>query len=389
MAIRIDPNQEVKFEVSYLQPTFTTSYIDVQVSAAVTFPDVLSVDVVTPTDLAALTTTKALSDTYSGFLDSTTKAALKGLSDAFSMVDSADITYSIGKVLYDYPAVTEALSYFVQKELTPDSVYMVDNMDGNIEFQIVKVINELQFIADQNSLTVTKVEADSLSIADSISTLLIYQRYFADSLATPSDLVTSKTTDKGLFETIAEPDSATLSITKPFTDSSSPTDVPYKAFEKLILGIAQDYCDPTYFLEDYVLNSVTGDWLYTTNDVFSKEVTYGRNPSDTVNSADELQPFDFTKGLFDASTPQDAQSLSTSKPLQDGFYLVDNMDGDIQYQVVKVVNELQFVLDAQVIDNSVQKADNIATSDGGLVVIQDYAEPSYFLEDYVGSARTF
>lgn len=389
MAIRIDPNQEVKFEVSYLQPTFTTSYIDVQVSAAVTFPDVLTVDVVTPIDLVALTTTKSFADVYSGFLDSTTKQAIKGLADAFSMVDSADITYSIGKVLYDYPAVTELLSYSINKELAPDSVYMIDNMDGNIEFQIVKVINELQFIADQNNLVVNKNLSDSTSFADSVTTLLVYQRLFTDTLSTPADLITSKTVDKDLFETITEPETIAFAVAKPFLDFSSPVDTSYKHFEKLVLGIAQDYCDPTYFLEDYVLNTVTGDWLYTTNDVFTKEVTYGRTASDTLSSGDQLQPFSVAKGLSEVTTPLDDTNLASSTLKQDSLFLVDNMDGDIQYQVVKVINELQFVLDAQVIDNSVQKADNIATSDGGLVVIQDYAEPSYFLEDYVGSARTF
>ena len=306
----LNPDQAVKVEVSYLQPTFSVSYLDVNICAAVTFPDVLGVEIITPTDLVSLTNTKVLADTYTGFLDSSTRTAIKGLADTFSMVDSADITYSIGKVLYDYPVVTEALSYDLSKPLAPDSVYMVDNMDGNIEFQIVKVINELQFIADQNNLIFGKAPADSISFTDSISAVLVYIRDVSDSLATPTDLI-AKTFSKTPADSILESDIFVFDVTKSFLDSSSVLDTSYKAFEKLILGLAQDYCDLSYFLQDYTLDVVPGDRLYT-NDVVSKFVDYAR-----------------------------------------------------------------------------QTNDNMTLSSSGSLLMQGYSDITYFLEDYVGSFRTF
>ena len=306
----LNPDQAVKVEVSYLQPTFSVSYLDVNICAAVTFPDVLGVEIITPTDLVSLTNTKVLADTYTGFLDSSTRTAIKGLSDTFSMVDSADITYSFGKVLYDYPVVTEALSYDISKPLAPDSVYMVDNMDGNIEFQIVKVINELQFIADQNNLIFGKAPADSISFTDSISAVLVYIRDVSDSLATPTDLI-AKTFSKTPADSILESDIFVFDVTKSFLDSSSVLDTSYKAFEKLILGLAQDYCDLSYFLQDYTLDVVPGDRLYT-NDVVSKFVDYAR-----------------------------------------------------------------------------QTNDNMTLSSSGSLLMQGYSDITYFLEDYVGSFRTF
>lgn len=274
------PDQAIEVGVSYLQPTFSVSYLDVNISAAVTFPDVLGVEIITPTDLVSLTAAKVLADTYTGFLDSSTRTATKGLADVFSMVDSADITYSIGKALYDYPAVTEALSYNINKPLAPDSVYMVDNMDGNIEFQFVKVINELQFIADQNNLVFGKAPADSISFADSITAVLVYIRDVSDSLNTPTDLI-AKTFSKTPADSILESDIFVFNINKPFLDSSSVLDTPYKAFEKLILSLAQDYCDLSYFLEDYTLEPVPGDLLYT-SDVVSKLLDYARQINDSM-----------------------------------------------------------------------------------------------------------
>ena len=306
----LNPDQAVKVEVSYLEPTFSVSYLDVNICAAVTFPDVLGVEIVTPTDLVSLTNTKVLADTYTGFLDSSTRTAIKGLSDTFSMVDSADITYSIGKVLYDYPVVTEALSYDLSKPLAPDSVYMVDNMDGNIEFQIVKVINELQFIADQNNLVFDKAPADNISFADVIYAVLVYIRDVSDSLDTPTDLI-AKTFSKTPADSLLESDIFVFDVTKSFLDSSSVLDTSYKAFEKLILGLAQDYCDLSYFLQDYTLDAVPGDRLYT-SDVISKFVDYAR-----------------------------------------------------------------------------QTNDNMTLSNSGSLLMQGYSDITYFLEDYVGSFRTF
>lgn len=389
MAIDVIRSKIVIAGLSYVQPVFKADYLQIKVVAEVTMPDVLNVDIVTPTDLVSLHPEKTLVDTYSGFLDATTLEPVKRLVEAFSLVDSADITYSIGKVLADAPAVVEILSYVVDKELPPDGIYIIDNMDGNIEFQIIKVINELQFIAEQNNLFVDKNTSDTIALSDAVTTLLVYQRHFIDTLSSPIDEITSKNTAKSVFETLNTPETTIFYVEKPLVDVSSVSDTDYKTVDKLILGIAQDYCDPTYFLENYVLNTVTGDWLYTTNDVFSKEVTYGRNPADTLLSLDELQLFQVDKRVLEELFSIDTPAITVDRAISDSFNLVDNMDGNIQYQVVKVINELQFVVEAQVIDLFTQKADNIVTSSNGILSVQDYSDITYFLEDYVGISRTF
>jgi len=226
----LNPDQAVKVEVSYLQPTFTVSYIDINICAAVTFPGVLGVEVITPTDLVNLT---------------------------FS-----------------------------------------------------KPINDLQSILDQDTLSINKGIGDNLAFTDFVTTLLVFQRTFSE-IANLSD-ASIINLSKPLSDAISVPDLAALSFTKaPFTDQVTSADTSYKDFEKLVKGLAQDYCDPSYFLEDYVQDIVTGDWVYASDSV-TKLVTYGR-----------------------------------------------------------------------------QINDNMPLSSSGLLSMQSYSDITYFLEDYVGTSRTF
>jgi len=226
----LNPDQAVKVEVSYLQPTFTVSYIDINICAAVTFPGVLGVEVITPTDLVNLT---------------------------FS-----------------------------------------------------KPINDLQSILDQDTLSINKGIGDSLAFTDFVTTLLVFLRTFSE-IANLSD-ASIINLSKPLSDAISVPDVAALSFVKaPFTDQVTSADTSYKNFEKLVKGLAQNYCDPSYFLEDYVQDTVTGDWVYASDNV-TKLVTYGR-----------------------------------------------------------------------------QINDNMPLSSSGLLSMQNYSDLTYFLEDYVGTSRTF
>lgn len=182
MAIRLDPNQEVKFEVSYLQPTFTVSYIDVQVSAAVTFPDILAVDVVTPTDLVTLSTTKGFSE----FLLTTETLAQnveKLLTETFTAADAISFqtiytrsffenlvsgdSYLFGIQLNKSetvnPADTLAIQFSTQ---LADSVNIIDMMDGDLDFFLLKVISEFSTLSDQYSIDFVTEKSDNMSLSD-------------------------------------------------------------------------------------------------------------------------------------------------------------------------------------------------------------------------------
>lgn len=279
MAIRIDPNQEVKFEVSYLQPTFTVSYIDVQVSAAVTFPDVLTVDVVTPADLVALTTTKALADTYSGFQDSTIRSFVKGNFDSVTMTDDIDIDFFLQKFLTDTQGVTDSDAYQLLKALF-ESLTPADAKQLSFVKELADIVNTP---VDSVAYTIEKAIADSVTLTDVAQAFKLYIRDFSDSFSTPDayflDIQPGQEQDSA-----AVSDTETLSVDKNLSETlnlldNMDGDIEY-VFIKLVSELLvasdaqavdfasnksdnavlsssgvlsmQDYCDITYFLEDYV-----------------------------------------------------------------------------------------------------------------------------------------
>jgi hypothetical protein len=278
MAIRIDPNQEVKFEVSYLQPTFTTSYIDVQVSAAVTFPDVLSVDVVTPTDLVALTTTKALSDTYSGFQDKAVRGLVKASTDSVTMTDDIDIDFFLQKLLADTQGVTDAQAYQLLKALF-ENLAPADAKQLSFVKELADIVNTP---VDSVAYAIDKSLQETTTFSDFVITTLIFIRTFSDSLTSSDDQDILPQLNKA--ENLVSSDAETLSVDKNLSETlnlldNMDGDIEY-VFIKLVSELLvasdaqavdfasnksdnavlsssgilsmQDYCDITYFLEDYV-----------------------------------------------------------------------------------------------------------------------------------------
>lgn len=264
----LDPDQAVKVEVSYIEPefaasyldaaafvsyvepSFTASYIEVNICAAVTFPDVLSVDIVTPTDLVTLDTTKALGDTTDGFIDNAVKGFTKNLFDFQSLADLAVIG-----------------------DIQPH----VDNVDTSSPLDSISTVAFEKYVTD------------TFGLLDSLVATKVYQRSFSDSFSLP--------------------------------------DVPYKSV-------------------------VPGQKL-------------------------------------DTAAVLDVAYRGVDKTVADSLSLIDNMDGDIEYLFFKTVNDLVAQADAQAVDFASNKSDNAILSSSGSLLMQDYCDITYFLEDYVGASRTF
>lgn len=280
----LNPDQAVKVEVSYLQPTFSVSYLDINICAAVTFPDILAVDIVTPTDLVALTTTKALADTTNGFVDVATRSFTK---------------------------------------VNPDSVTMTDDID--IDFFLQKILSENQPLTDAKAYQLVKAFFDSLSPADAAQLTTV--KNLADIVNIPADSV-AYAINKSLQET-----------------------------------------------------TTFSDFITTT-------LIFIRTFSDTLNSSDDP---DVLPQLAKVETlvSLDVETLSVDKNLSETLNLLDNMDGDIEYVFVKLVSELLVASDAQAVDFASNKSDNAVLSSSGILSMQDYCDITYFLEDYVGTSRTF
>lgn len=230
--------------VSYLQPVFRADYLQIKVIAEVTMPDVLNVDIVTPTDLVALSTTKVLEDATDGFTDTVVRA--------------------FGKLLEDQPYLDDTA---VIGDIQPhrdgeDLAYPVDAIVG---FSFEKYLE------------------DTFEMLDEAVAVRLYERSFTDEFALP-DVPYKSFTPKGKTDSAATSDASYRGVSKGLADALtmidnmdgniqhhffkvtsdliSETDAqvidfkPNKADNVVtsssgILSM-QDYCDITYFLEDYV-----------------------------------------------------------------------------------------------------------------------------------------
>lgn len=117
-------------------------------------------------------------------------------------------------------------------------------------------------------------------------------------------------------------------------------------------------------------------------------LTYIRTFSENIFTAD-APVIAFNKPRTDAVVIGEDSAYNLSKPLTELVSMTDNMDTNIQHNFIKVINEFTVNTDAQVIDFAPNKADNVATGSSGYLLMQNYCDITYFLEDYVGSYRTF
>lgn len=273
---------QVVANVAYTQVCTRASYLQVKVCAEVTFPDVLAVDVVTPTDLVTLEFDKTLADHTNGFADLLAKSVGKTFADSVSETDS-------------------------------------------LKFTFAKILADIANTADTKQITFGKALAD---------------------VATPSELIHLEAI-KALADTLGAPtDAVALGINKALAESVS------------------------------------------FSDAIQTSLIFIRTFADTLSSTDSLA-FGSNLAKADNATPVDTTALSTDKQTSDNLYLIDNMDANIQYEIVKVIGELLLNSDSQVIDFMPNKADNVTTSSSGYLLMQDYCDITYFLEDYVGYYRTF
>jgi hypothetical protein len=245
MTIDVTRSKIVIASLSYVQPVFTFNYLQIRVTAEVTMPDVLNVDIVTPTDLVTLSITKALFDTTQGFTDTLTQIAF-------------------GKSLADTPILSDlAVIGDIQPHIDgTDTASPVDSITG---------------------FTFQKYISDVFSTVDVTTAVRLFERSFTDAFSLPDtpykNIIPTDPTDLA-----ATSDSSSLGTDKALSDAfgiidNMDGDIEYLLFKATNESISnsdaqiidfnpqkadniatdssgvlfiQDYSDITYFLEDYV-----------------------------------------------------------------------------------------------------------------------------------------
>jgi hypothetical protein len=167
-------------------------------------------------------------------------------------------------------------------------------------------------------------------------------------------------------DTITETDATALAITKQLTDIA-------ELAEQISLGTTKALSDSAAM-----------------SDLFEIATTFNRNFADTASLID-LAALSVTRLLADSTTSTDAATVAVTKLIADAVAMADS---------VVSINFTDGEDDALAIDDlgigddpewnlGKNLSDTASTTDAGLLIMQDYCDITYFLEDYVGQARTF
>jgi hypothetical protein len=279
MVVRVNPNTAIALAVSFVQPVFAASWIDVQIDAEVTFPDRLVVEVINPLDAVAKTVFKPRADVIAPPSDQLVFDFEKGPSDSFTMEDDVDIDYWLEKLLadtqgfVDLAAKSFAKSGLVDSATVPDATALATDKP---------FADTLATPTDSVAKGFEKVLADSFSFTDLAVAVRLYIRDFAETLspideyvpdiqpakadaATTTD-VSTLATGLGKAETLHMVDNMDGDLTYAFVKSTSDlafasdtqvVDISTQKADNVLaddagLLVMQDYSDITYFADDYV-----------------------------------------------------------------------------------------------------------------------------------------
>jgi hypothetical protein len=153
---------------------------------------------------------------------------------------------------------------------------------------------------------------------------------------------------KQIDEIVSAVEQISLNTGKTFSDSATATDV-----LTLVMNFVRSFTD-----------SVTA--------TDAKTISFSGVQADSVTGADSITSIAFTKFLADTLTTVDSLAITSGETKQDAVAIDDI--GALDHPVMNIGKSL---------------TDSTTSSDSGVLFIQDYCDITYFLEDYVGTSRTF
>jgi hypothetical protein len=265
-------------DTTYVVPVAAVDYVDLVVSAELDtsgrFRIIFETAVVV--DGVSFETTKPLADTTSTG-DAVSVAALKNLADGFAMNDGSEAVdgsvYSFAKGISNVAFANDATTTAALK-LLQDTQVMQDLVAKVLSRPVADVFD----MADAETVSALKGLSDSFDMQDSLVTLLLFLRNFADDVAVADadtrEYLLLKTEQvavadndfidwaKSLAHSVTPEDASVFLAEKPFSESLVAAEAKALLFATArvesvtvpdvgLLSV-QDYCDLSYFAEDYV-----------------------------------------------------------------------------------------------------------------------------------------
>jgi hypothetical protein len=234
-------------------------------------------------DGTAFALSKPLADSFTQ-PDAVSVSALKSLADGFSMNDGSEAVdgsvYSIAKGIQNIAFMSDATTQSAAKALG-DAATPLDVVAKSLSRPLADVFN----LADDETVAALKGLSDSVTMQDTVATLLLFIRNFSDS-ATAADNNSFVFTPAVKAEQVTVADEDIIAYLKniadgvAMNDGSEAVDGSQYSFAKGISNVTfvsesrslifetssvesisvadagllsvQDYCDLTYFAQDYV-----------------------------------------------------------------------------------------------------------------------------------------
>ncbi len=227
-----------------------------------------------------------------------------------------------------------------------------------------------------NAAHSTVVLAEPVAVTVLPPTLLVH---FAQALVSSIKLSSWYAAPTRFADVAAVEDALVLTIAKALADEATTT-------EALALTVSKVLADPAVATDAISILASKGlADVVTAEDVIQVMWAMGQQLDDTVLATDSVQ-FELVKTLADVVTASDELSMSGSSttPMGDSASANDQ----ISLSSSKALAESIAAADALAITTNKALSDTATAVDSGLIRMQDYADMTYFAEDYTGTTRT-
>ena len=167
---------------------------------------------------------------------------------------------------------------------------------------------------------------------------------------------------KVLLEPVAVADRPKISLSRPAYDSTLITDAVYTFL------LYQRLFDETPILLDSTVYQV------------AKRV---RDTQTIIENAQKST----SKRLSTTQAVTDRPSIRAIKGIIDSVAVTDNLTRYVTFS--RLLLDVQPIGDNAAKQTGLRRTDVFGTTDSGIIVMQDYVDPTYFLQDYVGTVQAF
>lgn len=293
-----------------------------------------------------------------------------------STIVIASISYAqpIYEAQYIEPVVQANYTEVVtQTSYTEVQVLVELSIAGRIEVDVITP-------TDLVSLGINKGFNDSLGgFTDTF--LKVFNKQPQDTL-TSSEQITSRAIEKALSDIQAVAEAKQITLVKAILDTTTPIELAKLQSIKALADTVGASIEQTSRDFYKALSDST-----TLTDALASFVEHSRAENISLTDISSLNTG--KDGNSDETFVSDIPSLGQNKALNEELIPTDSISFQLRRNIILSLAEVIYHAEEQKFDITTQKADNMTVSSNGLLIMQNYCDITYFLEDYVGISRTF